>query len=155
MTSDDDTTSAAASVMATTPPAAAPLRGIARTAAAAAALATIAVVAVYGLARLTGENLIVTAPGRPSDQIPLIAAIGATIVAGAATAVLAVAVRRLNRARTWFVAFATAGLLISFGSPFVAAERITTALWLCAMHVVVATALMPLLARTLSNGGRR
>ncbi len=154
MTSDDDTTSAAASVMATTPPAAAPLRGIARTAAA-AALATIAVVAVYGLARLTGENLIVTAPGRPSDQIPLIAAIGATIVAGAATAVLAVAVRRLNRARTWFVAFATAGLLISFGSPFVAAERITTALWLCAMHVVVATALMPLLARTLSNGGRR
>jgi hypothetical protein len=154
MTSDDDTTSAAASVMATTPPAAAPLRGIARTAAA-TALATIAVIAVYGLARLTGENLIVTAPGRPSDQIPLIAAIGATIVAGAATAVLAVAVRRLNRARTWFVAFATAGLLISFGSPFVAAERITTALWLCAMHVVVATALMPLLARTLSNGGRR
>lgn len=154
MTSDDDTTSAAASVMATTPPAAAPLRGIARTAAA-AALATIAVVAVYGLARLTGENLIVTAPGRPSGQVPLIAAIGATIVAGAATAVLAVAVRRLNRARTWFVAIATAGLLISFGSPFVAAERITTALWLCAMHVVVATALMPLLARTLSNGGRR
>ncbi|MEU1837266.1 DUF6069 family protein [Micromonospora chersina] len=118
-------------------------------------VALLGVLLLYGLARATGDELVVTAPGQPAGGVPAVAAIGATVAAGVATLVLALVTSRLSRPRAGFLTVTLTGLVLSFGSPFAAAAHPATALWLSAMHLAAGAALIPLTVRALPAGGAR
>ncbi|MFI7216565.1 DUF6069 family protein [Micromonospora maritima] len=136
-------------------PARSPVGALVRAVALATLVAVVGVLLLYGLARATGDDLTVAAPGQPVGGVPAVAAVGATVVAGVATLVLAVVTSRLSRPRTSFLAVTLTGLVLSFGSPFAAATHTATALWLSAMHLVAGAALIPLTVRALPVGGAR
>lgn len=125
--------------------------------AAGAAAAAVAAAGLWWTATSVGDDLVVTPPGQETGPVPVVAAIGAALVAGAgATAVAAVLAhtRRVVRPRRWFLAVSTIALLLSFASPFGAAEGTSSALWLSAMHLAVAGAVVPLLAGALPRRTR-
>jgi len=89
--------------------------------------------------------------------VTLAAAVAAALAAGigaTALSALLARVRRIAYPRRWFLAISIVVLLLSFVSPLAAAEQTSTALWLSGMHVTVAAALVPSLARALPERSR-
>lgn len=107
---------------------------------------------VQALARATGDDLVVAPPGQPAGPIPVVVFVAAIVVAALAHLGFTLAVARLRRARTVYLAVALAVLLVSFVSPFGAAATTATAVWLCVAHVAVAVGLVPITARALRGG---
>ncbi len=103
---------------------------------------------------MAGDELVVTPAGRPAGRVPVTAAVGATVVAGLLTVPLALVVGWLARPRMWFLAVTSTALAVSFVPPFGASPRTSTALWLCAMHLAVAAAVVPTTLRSLPAGAR-
>lgn len=110
--------------------------------------ALVLVAAIHLLASAAGDDLRVTPPGGASTSVPLAVALVAALVGcGAALAVAAVS-QRTRRPRRNVTVLAGVGLALSFAAPFGAAD-VGTALWLCLMHLGVAVAVVPPLARAL------
>jgi len=111
---------------------------------------------VYAAARLTGDGLAVSVPGRAASAVPLGGVLAATLAASTGALVLALVLRRLAGARagTVFLGASVVVLLASLASPFAATEATSTALWLCLMHVAVAAGLVPPTLRALRGGAR-
>jgi hypothetical protein len=122
-------------------------RSLLRPAAIGTGLAVAGVLVVYSLARVTGDPLLITNQGG-EQSVPVLAAVAFTVVGALAGLGLAVLAARLARPRPTFLAVTAVGLVVSLLPPFGAAP-LSTALWLNAMHLVVAAAVIPLLAGAL------
>lgn len=118
-------------------------------------IAVVAAVAVFYIARATGDTLTVQAPGQPADDVALPFVIGSVVAAGVAALLVALLIRLTPRPRITFVIVAVVVLLLSFINPFVASERTSTALWLSLMHVVAAIPLTYFLATALPERRQR
>ncbi|MET9118897.1 DUF6069 family protein [Streptomyces longwoodensis] len=116
----------------------APLRSLLASAALGATMAVVLTVPVYGAARLADSGLRVAAPGSTVGTVPLTAVIGACLAAAVASGLAATVLARRTHARRLYLSLASAGFVVSLGSPFGAAETTATALWLCAMHFTAA-----------------
>ena len=118
------------------------------TAAAAGTLAALAGTSlVYLAARAADLELVVTPPGQQQGAVPYAAVLGAVVASAAAALVGALVLRRLRRGSRWLLGLSSLALVGSFASPFGSAEETSTAVTLSVMHVIVAGALIPLLAR--------
>ncbi|MER6039051.1 DUF6069 family protein [Streptomyces sp. NPDC001835] len=127
------------------------LRSVLAAAALGAPAAILLTVLVYGVAHLAGSSLRVTAPGSDSGTVPLAAVIGACLGAAVASGILAAILAKRTHGRRLYLTLTTAALVLSFGSPFAAADTTTTALWLCAMHITAAIGVMAPTARSLGR----
>ncbi|MFF0889603.1 DUF6069 family protein [Streptomyces sp. NPDC003456] len=127
------------------------LRPVLASAALGAPAAILLTLPLYGAARLAGSDLHVVTPGSASGTVPLAAVIGACLAAAVAGGLLAVILAGRAHARRLYLVLTAAGLVLSFGSPFGAAETTTTALWLCAMHLTAAVGIIAPTARTLGR----
>ncbi|HXV94140.1 MAG TPA: DUF6069 family protein [Pseudonocardia sp.] len=123
-------------------------RTLLRPAAIGTGLALVGVAAVYLVAQAAGAPLTV-ATGGSTEEIPLLAALGFTLLGGAAGYGLALLARRFGRPRTVFLTVVVAALVLYGVPPFVAADSTSTAVWLNLMHLVAAAAIVPALARPL------
>lgn len=126
-------------------------RGLVPTVGIATAIAIVAALAVYALARLAGANLVVAPPGQPTGTVNAVSVVVITLVSGVGALVLALLLARLapTRARLVFLILALAVLALSFAGPLGASAQTSTAFWLSLMHVVVASAIIPLTLRAL------
>lgn len=123
------------------------VRALLRPAALGTAVAIVGVLAVYLLARATGDPLQVVMAG-VATEVPIGAAVLFTVLGGLVGLGLAMVTQRLRRPRTAFLAITGVGLLLSLFPSFSAAPA-GTALWLDAMHLVAAAGILPFLARAL------
>ncbi len=113
--------------------------------------AVVLALVVYGVARAAGDPMIVTPPGQATQQVPVGAVIGATVMGALAGLVLALLARFTPRPRLVFLVVTVVGLVLSFASPVSAAQETSTAVWLNVMHVVVFAAVVLPLARLLPD----
>ncbi len=116
---------------------------LARPAAIGTSIAIAAVLTIYVLARGVDDPLAVSQGDAVAETIPVVVAIGATIVGGGMGAILATVARRTQRPQRTLLVAAGIGFLVSLVPPFQAAAQTSTALWLVAMHAVTA---IPVLA---------
>ncbi len=115
---------------------------LARPAAIGTSVAIVAVLAVYALARSVDDPLAVSQGDAVAETIPVLGAIGATIIGGVIGAVLAAIARRTQQPQQTLLVAGGVGLLVSLAPPFQAAAQTSTALWLVAMHIVTAIAVL-------------
>jgi hypothetical protein len=123
-------------------------RTLLRPAALGTVLAVVGVAVVHLLATALGDPLVVD-PGGAPQAVPLGAAVLFTAFGGAAGYGLALLARRAGRPRAVFLAVTLVALALFAVPPFGAAPSVGTALWLNAMHLVAAAAILPVLARAL------
>jgi drug/metabolite transporter (DMT)-like permease len=129
-----------------------PGTSLTRAAPTAAVLAAAAVALVHVIAGATGDNLQVTPPGMAeASTVTLVLAVAAAVVGALAGTAVAALTRRAKTPRRLFLIITLAGLALSLGSPFTAADDIATALWLTLMHITVAACVIPTLARALPS----
>lgn len=114
---------------------------------AATLVAAVAAVAVWGLARATGAELLVDGRDGPATQVPLSGVLLATVVGGIAAAGVAGLARRTARPRRTVAVVGAVGLVLTAVPPLRAAQDTATGAWLIAMHVVVAAVLLPVVWR--------
>ena len=129
-------------------------RALARAAALGTLIALVLVGALYGIARLTGDELLVEPPGQPVGAAPLAGALVGTVVGGVLAWVGALVARRTLRPRAVLVIAAVVACLISLASPIGAATTTPSAIWLSAMHLAVLVGVVPPLARALPSVSR-
>lgn len=122
-------------------------RALLRPAAIGTVLAVVGVVAVHLLATALGDPLAVSSAGTP-EPLPIGAVVLFTVIGGAIGYGLALLARRAGRPRAVFLGVTLVALVLYGLAPFAAAPT-STALWLNAMHLVAAAAILPLLARAL------
>lgn len=108
-------------------------------------------ITVFAAATLTGSDLAVSPPGRPSGPVPLGALMSAVIAAAIANTILALVLQRLQRARVIYLVVTLAAVAVSFTTPVSAADTTDAALWLSLMHVTTAAGLIPITARALGE----
>nr|ASV46738.1 hypothetical protein [uncultured bacterium] len=111
--------------------------------------------AAYGLAHLTGDDLLVAPSGQPRASVTLAAVVTAVLVASVGNLGLALLAARSRRGYALYLAVATTVLALSLLGPAGAAVTITSALWLCVFHATTAAGLMPFTARWLRSAGPR
>jgi hypothetical protein len=126
-------------------------RGVAAAVGIATAVALAAALLVYGVAGLTGADLVVAPPGQPTGTVNAVSVIVITLVSGVGALLLAVLLARLapRRARVVFLVLALTVFAVSMVGPLGAAQRTSTAVWLTVMHLVVAAVIIPLTMRAL------
>ena len=113
--------------------------------------AVVLALAVYAVARGVGDPMTVTPPGQATQQVPVGAVIGATLMGALAGLGLALLARLTPRPRLLFLVVTVVGLVLSFASPLSSAQQTSTAWWLNLMHVVVFAAVVLPLARLLPD----
>jgi hypothetical protein len=116
---------------------------------ASAMVAAAASAAIYGVARSIGVPMALTEVFENHyARMPIESMVFASLLdGGVAGTVLATACRRwTTRARTWFVAFASLGLLASFAFPIWSDATTATKIVLSISHLVVAAVIVPALA---------
>lgn len=114
----------------------------------AGALGVIGVLAIFGLARLTGTDFTVAAPPAITTPLPWWLFVAYSVGGGAAMfAVLPVALK-LPRPRALAYAAVLAGLAAMTPAPFFVSTDLATIFWLTASHVALVAPLLAL-CRTL------
>ena len=122
---------------------------------AAVAAATVTALIVWGVADpILGVDLLVdTGAGSPTEVGPASVVVTGVVASLAGWALLAVLERLVARpAQVWTV-IAVAAAVLSLAGPAVSGLNTATVVALAAMHVAVATVLIPLLSRTSPRGG--
>ena len=121
-----------------------------RSAVAGMVVAVIAVVVVYVIADAASGPLLATPPGGDSaEEIPLGAAIVATVIGGLVGIGVAFLSGRTSRPVEIFVGICLAALVLYGLFALSAADSTTTGIWLNVMHVSAAVPIVTLLARWL------
>lgn len=116
------------------------LRTVAAGIGSAAVLATL----VWVVARVTGDDLRVTAFAQGSpEEMPIFLPAVVTLMYGAVAAGVVLLLRRRADGRTIFLAVAAVVLIFAGVQSFTATESNGTAIWLNVMHVVAAAAIVP------------
>lgn len=111
--------------------------------------AGVAGVAVWVVAvPLAGADLIVTTQGRTQEILLALVAVSSVLQPAVGWGVLAIMERFWSRARTGWLVLAVLVLVVTGFNAVNAAENTATAVWLNVMHVAVAAAFVPVLART-------
>lgn len=101
-------------------------------------VAVLLVLAVYLVANLMDDPLMVEGPNGDSQKVAIPSAVLFTVLAGVAGMALAVLTARTHRSTATFTAICLLGLVIYGSVPFLAAEATSTAIWLNVMHVAAA-----------------
>ncbi len=112
-------------------------------------VAIVAAYVVYGVARATGEEIVVAAGGGEPVAVPPVAIAFATIVGAVGALLVALLLRRVAKPRQTFLIVAVVVLVLSFIQPFTATDTVAAGIWLCVMHVAVAVPLMYFLGQAL------
>lgn len=108
----------------------------------ASAAAALADLALWGVARTTGADLVIDRSGT-AVPVPAGAVVLATLLGGLATAGLARVAARTPGPRRTYLSLCGAGLVLSTAPPLLSSTTTGTALWLVAMHAVAAALLVP------------
>ena len=118
-------------------------------------LAIIVSLAVYLLARVSGDALTVASQpgGADYQQLPFGAVVIVTVVAGGVAGGVAWLSRRTPAPLTVFLGIGTVGFVLMLYPPLSSAEQGSTAAWLIAMHVCVAVPIMGALVRNIQVSG--
>jgi len=114
--------------------------------------AIVLVTIVWLVARATGDDLRVKAPGQDShEEMMIFVPAFATLTAGLVGAGVAWLLRRRSNGRTIFLVLAALVLIVEAIQAFVATESNGTAIWLNVMHVVSVAAIVPAYLRLFSR----
>lgn len=106
--------------------------------------ALILVTLTWVIARATGDDLRVKAPGQDShERMMIYVPAFATLIAGLVGALIAWLLRHRPNGRTIFLALAVLVLIFEGVQAFTATTSNGTAIWLNAMHLVAAAAIVP------------
>lgn len=106
--------------------------------------ALVLVTLVWVIARVTGDELRVKAPGQGShEEMMVFVPAFATLTAGLVGAGIAWLLRRRPNGRTIFLALVALVMVVEAIQAFAATESTGTAVWLNVMHVVAAAAIVP------------
>lgn len=118
-------------------------------------LAIVMSLAVYLLARMSGDALTVASQpgGADYQQLPFGAVVIVTVVAGGVAGGIAWLAKRTPAPMTVFLSIGTVGFVLMLYPPLSSAEQASTAAWLVAMHVCVAVPIMGALARNIQVSG--
>lgn len=106
-------------------------------------VAAAAAVATWALARAAGNDLLIDGREGAAAAVPIGAVVLATVVGAIAAAGIGGLARRTTRPRRTVAGIGAVGLVVSAVPPVQAARDTGTALWLLAMHAVVAAVLLP------------
>jgi hypothetical protein len=114
--------------------------GLWRAAAIGTGVAIVLAVAVYLIADASGDPLSIsrTPRGDDYDTLPIAVVIGVTVIAGLASAIVALIARRLSNPLVVYGSVVTIGFLVMLYPPFASAEVRSTTAWLITMHVAAA-----------------
>lgn len=113
-------------------------------------LALMLVSVVYMVSQGLGDALLVSGPNGSSTEVTLGNIFGMTLLGGSIGAAMAFALDRwARRPRATFVAVGVLAIGGYAVAPFVAAETLSTAIWLNVFHVTVAIPVVGFLARGL------
>ena len=116
----------------------------------AGATAVLGAIVCFMVAHAVGQELTVEGRGAGTTEVPVGAVAFATLVAVAAAVGVAVVARRTRRPRVVFLTAAVLGGVVTTIPPITAATNTATAMWLLAMHAIVAASIVPTLALSLS-----
>jgi len=126
--------------------------GIAKAAGFGATVAVGLVLILYLVADAASGPLLVTQPGSDNiEEVALGTVVAFTVLGGVVGLGVALVVNRCNWPPWTFVAVCVAAFLLYGIVPFIAAEQISTAIWLNAMHLAAAAPIIGLLARSLAD----
>lgn len=114
----------------------------------AGALGVIGVLAVFGLARLTGTDFTVAAPPAITTPLPWWLFVAYSMGGGAAMFAVVPVAQKLPRPRALAYAAVLAGLAAMTPAPFFVSTDLATIFWLTASHVALVAPLLAL-CRTL------
>ena len=127
---------------------------LARNAALGTVMALVAVAITYFIADAISGPLIATGPDGELAEIPLGAAIFATVIGGIVGTVLALLVRkRAAKAATVFPSISAVALVLYGIFAAVQADSASTAVWLNILHIVAAIPIIGSLVNGLQQGG--
>lgn len=114
--------------------------------------ALVLVTVTWAIARATGDDLRVKAPGQDSyDKMTIVMPAFATLLAGLVGALVAWLLRRRPNGRTIFLALAVLVLVLEGVNSFASTESNGSAIWLNVMHLVAAAAIVPAYLRLFSR----
>lgn len=114
--------------------------------------AIVLVTIVWLVARATGDDLRVKAPGQDThEEMMIFVPAFATLTAGLVGAGIAWLLRRRPNGRTIFLALVVLVLIFESLQAFVATESNETAIWLNVMHLVAVAAIVPAYLRLFSR----
>jgi len=123
-----------------------------RTIATSLGAAIVLVTIVWLVARATGDDLRVKAPGQDAhEKMMIFLPAFATLTAGLVGALIAWLLRRRPNGRTIFLALVVIVLIFEGIQAFVATESNGTAIWLNLMHVLAAAVIVPAYLRLFSR----
>ena len=126
---------------------------LARNAALGTVMALVAVAITYLIADAISGPLIATGPDGELAEIPLGAAIFATVIGGIVGTVLALLVRKRAKAATVFQSICAVALVLYGIFAAVQADSASTAVWLNVLHIVAAIPIIGSLVNGLQQGG--
>jgi hypothetical protein len=119
-----------------------------RTVAAGIGLAAVLATLVWVVARVTGDDLRVTAFAQDSpEKMPIFLPAVVTLMYGTVGAVVVLLLRRRAAGRTIFLVLSVVVLIFAGVQSFAATDSSGTAIWLNVMHVVAAAAIVPAFLR--------
>ncbi len=114
--------------------------------------AIVLVTITWIVARATGDDLRVKAPGQDShEKMMAYVPAFATLIAGLVGALIAWLLRRRPNGRTIFLALVVLVMVFEGVQAFVATTSNGTAIWLNVMHVVAVAAIVPAYLRLFSR----
>ena len=117
------------------------MRVLASRAAAGTVAAVALALAVYVVARGTGESFVLSPMGQ-TTEVAARQVVFTTVAGGLMGLVVAVLAVRTSRPRRTLLLVGVLGTVLSFFNPASATDSAGTILWLCLMHVVVAVAVI-------------